>query len=602
MLHVTARTFRMAQSGNPRKLPAHKNSSPSVIRVTVNTSGKQQDVMVADDISVRKFKEKLSAHLKCKMDQLVLVFMGRLLRDHDTLNQRGILDGHTIHLVIKSKHGSQPLDRSSWNLPSNEPCNKHGSIKGYSSRVRQPAGRSQTPVKSSLNVEPDKPKANTQNLESSSVRHMAQMLENVSIQRLPHNIAHMRRFISEHPEMQQLIQQNPEVSHIFDNCGILWQTLELARNLSIIQEIRQSQQSLQNLEHSQNLRPCPCSETIPSGMNTLGSSHDDLNDQMTNSLQDHFEGNLFTTLLSGQVPEKVKSSPSPTPPLQQWWDKLPQLPTTRIIYTSSCNLFSTSVGPRRVNHTSRVSAAATCTKDQGHPCAIQQPVAVPVLQGRDPTQPCQGEGKDDISPNDSDSRRGIQLLDKQTYSQIAENMTQLLMSNPCLAVQMILFLNIPQLREQWRQQKPTLLQQTQLSNLLRSLANPEASQAIVQIEQGLQLLARVAPILLSWVAPYFWALGWLPAPTCTHPDMAPWPWGVPDMADPKETKSYHKSAAVFQRLQSLAEDPSNSLQALERHFRKQKADGNHHEKQQAVIAAEGDTSAAIHKCKRSQRY
>lgn len=66
---------------------------------------------------------------------------------------------------------------------------------------------------------------------------------------------------------------------------------------------------------------------------------------------------------------------------------------------------------------------------------------------------------------------------------------------------MVLFMSVPQLREQGRQQLPTFLQQTLLSEVLMALANPKALQAILQMEQGLHLLVTEAPVLLPWIVP-----------------------------------------------------------------------------------------------------
>lgn len=90
----------------------------------------------------------------------------------------------------------------------------------------------------------------------------------------------------------------------------------------------------------------------------------------------------------------------------------------------------------------------------------------------------------------------LQLLEEQThFPQIIKRMIQFLLNNPYLAVQMM-FMNMSQLNEQWRQQLLTFLQQMHLSDMLIALANPKASQAILQIEHGLQLLVTEAPILL----------------------------------------------------------------------------------------------------------
>ncbi|XP_062948886.1 ubiquilin-like protein [Cynocephalus volans] len=614
MSHVISQTPRMSQSGCPADLPADRNISSRVTRVIVKTPGNQKDFVVADDTSVRQFKEKLSAHFKCRMDQLVLVFMGRLLKDHDTLSQRGIMDGHTIHLVIKSKQGSQSPAHSSQKLPTNEPWYQDRNTKGNSSGVHQPEGVSQAPVESAVFVRSDAPKVHTQDLEVASQEHITQNLENPTIQQLLSNMEFMKQFILEHPDIQQLMQQNPEVSHLLNNSEILWQTLELARSLAMIQEIMQIQQPAQNGEHPLNPQPYLGLETVSGGNNALGQSYANFNDQTLNSLRDPFGGNPFIALLAGQALEQVQSSTSPPPPSKERQDQLPQLPTTRVIYTSSCGLSSitsTSATPHRVNYTSRASVATISTKGRSHICAIQQSAEIPALPSVELTREPQEEDNDatiSLGSSDQRSEDDLQLLNEQTTSQTTGGMMQLLMNNPYLAAQMMLFMSMPQVSEQWRQQLPAFLQQTQLSDLLIALANPKTSQAILHIEQGLQLLATEAPVLLPWVAPYLWGLGWLSSPSCSYPDILPWAKNMPDMAKPKGPECCHKSGAVPQKLKSLVEDTSNSLQAPEIRFSKQMDSlqamgfGNHHANLQALIATEGDTSAAVRKLMRSQGF
>lgn len=309
----------MPQSRCPAGVPADGNISPSVIRVIVKTLGHQNSFPVAGDTSVSQFKEKLSALFKCQMDQLVLVFMGRLLQDHGILSQRGIKDGQTIHVVIKSKYGSRSLAHSFWNLSKNNPCYQDRSTKGNSSRLCQSAD-SQTKEESSLLMELDAYKVGTQSPEVDSPEHIAQMLENLCVQRMLSNMDFMHQLISEHPDMQELLQQNPEVSHLLDNSEILCHTLESARHLAVIQEIMQINQPAQNLEHLPNPQPYLGLETIPNGKNALGQSYD-FHDQMLNGMQDLLCGNSFIALLAGQVLEQVQtlSLSSPPPSEEQWF-------------------------------------------------------------------------------------------------------------------------------------------------------------------------------------------------------------------------------------------------------------------------------------------
>lgn len=594
----------MPQSRCPAGVPTDGNSSPSVIRVIVKTPGHLNSFTVAGDTSVRQFKEKLSAHFQCQMDQLVLVFMGRLLKDHDILSQRGIKDGQTIHVVIKSKYGSRSLAHSFRNLSTNNPCHQDRSTKGNSSRVCQSAGMGQTKEESYLLMGSDSPNVGTQSPEVDSPEHIAQMLENLCVQRMLSNIDFMRQLISEHPDMQELLQQNPEISHLIDNSEILCHTLELARHLAVIQEIMQINQPAQNLEHLPNPQPYLDLETIPNGNNALGQTYD-FNDQMLNGMHDLLGGNSFTTLLAGQVLEQVQTPyPLPLPSEEQL-----VCPPAQDIYANSCGLSSitpTNATLSNAHDASRENPASITTEGQSHVCANQQPAAIPTLPSTAITQELQEDEKSTAIPvgsSDQGLERDPQQSGEQTSSQLTGEMIQLLRNYPYMAAQMLLLMNMPQQNEQWRQQTPTSLQSSQLSDLLLALANPKTSQAILQIEHGLHLLATEAPILLPCIEPYLLGLGWLPSSSYSYPDPVPWTLNVSDMPEPE---CGPQSGTVLQKSQPQSGDPSHSLQSPEVHFRKQmehlQALGfvNDNANLQALIATDGDTNAAVHKLKRSQ--
>lgn len=61
-----------------------------------------QILCLKNALFVFQFKEEISRRFKAKQDQLVLIFAGKILKDGDTLNQHGIKDGLTVHLVIKT--------------------------------------------------------------------------------------------------------------------------------------------------------------------------------------------------------------------------------------------------------------------------------------------------------------------------------------------------------------------------------------------------------------------------------------------------------------------------------------------------------------------
>ncbi|XP_004642066.1 ubiquilin-like protein [Octodon degus] len=608
MPHVTSRAPRTPQSGRPSCLPTGRSISSRFTRVTVKTPTKQKEFTVAEDITVRQFKEKLLAHFKGQMDQLVLVFMGRLLKDQDTLSQWGVTDGHTIYLVIKSKNSSRSLAHSSQNLPTDYHCHQYHNIKGNSSGVCQPAGMSQAPVKS-LSIESDAPKVQNQHLEVDSPQCAGQMLQNLHVQQLLSSVEFVQQFISEHLDKQELIQQNPEAAHLCDNSESLRQTLELIRNLAVIQEIMQMQPPAHSAEHLLNLQPYLGLETIPGGNNVQGENYADFSDRMFSSMQDPFGGNHFTGLPTGQVTGRVQPSPPPPPSSQDQCGQHSHLPINQVICTNSPALSSIISSNTTPNYTSRTNSATISNKGQSHVCAIQQPPGIPALLSIEAMRQLQEANEDgnlSVCSSDQRSEEDLQLSNAQASSQITGGMTQLLRNHPHLASQIMLSMSMAQLSEQWGQQLPTFLQQSKLLDLLLALANPKVLQAMLQIEQGLQLLATEAPVLLPCFAPYLSDLGWLPGFSCSYPDTVPTTWNTPDMAEPKRPECCHKSGEVLHRLQSLAGKPSQPPQTPEIRFRRQMkflqamGFGNYHANLQALIATEGDTNAAIRKLKKSQ--
>ncbi len=51
----------------------------------------------------------------------------------------------------------------------------------------------------------------------------------------------MRSLIQSNPQMQQLMDRNPEINHMLNNPEILRQTMEIARNPAMLQELMRNQ-------------------------------------------------------------------------------------------------------------------------------------------------------------------------------------------------------------------------------------------------------------------------------------------------------------------------------------------------------------------------
>jgi ubiquilin len=55
-----------------------------------------------DIFSFLQFKELVAKKFSAEPDQLCLIFAGKIMKDHETLQTHNIKDGLTVHLVIKT--------------------------------------------------------------------------------------------------------------------------------------------------------------------------------------------------------------------------------------------------------------------------------------------------------------------------------------------------------------------------------------------------------------------------------------------------------------------------------------------------------------------
>ncbi|XP_075875713.1 uncharacterized protein LOC142884117 [Nelusetta ayraudi] len=92
------------------------------------------------------------------------------------------------------------------------------------------------------------------------------------------------------------------------------------------------------------------------------------------------------------------------------------------------------------------------------------------------------------------------LMEGLLWGPYVDTLLNCLGQNPDLAAKMLLshplFARDPQLQQQIRQQIPGFLQQVHSSEVLSAMLNPRATEALLQIQQALQVLAAEAPGLM----------------------------------------------------------------------------------------------------------
>uniref|UniRef100_A0A493TH75 Ubiquilin 4 n=1 Tax=Anas platyrhynchos platyrhynchos TaxID=8840 RepID=A0A493TH75_ANAPP len=247
-----------------------------------------------------QFKEEISRRFKAKQDQLVLIFAGKILKDGDTLNQHGIKDGLTVHLVIKTPQNSA--------APVTEA--EHFSLAGFGGIT----GLGNLGMGSANFMELQQ---QMQRQLMSNPEMLSQIMENPLVQNMMSNPDLMRQMIMANPQMQQLMERNPEISHMLNNPELMRQTMELARNPAMMQEMMRNQdRALSNLE------------SIPGGYNALRRMYTDIQEPMFSAAREQFGNNPFSSLtgnsdssssqpLRTENREPLPNPWSPTPPASQ---------------------------------------------------------------------------------------------------------------------------------------------------------------------------------------------------------------------------------------------------------------------------------------------
>lgn len=536
-----------------------------------------------ENSSVQQFKEEISKRFKSHIDQLVLIFAGKILKDQDTLSQHGIHDGLTVHLVIKTQNRPQDNSAQQTNPPgsnvSSTPAPDSNPTAGSAANGSFGiGGLGGLAGLSSLGLN----STNFSELQSQMQRQllsnpelMVQIMENPFVQSMLSNPDLMRQLIMANPQMQQLIQRNPEISHMLNNPDIMRQTLELARNPAMMQEMMRNQdRALSNLE------------SIPGGYNALRRMYTDIQEPMLNAAQEQFGGNPFASLVSssssaeGTQPSRTENrDPLPNP----WAPQTSQSSAASGSTGSTTNTVSTSAG--------------TATS----PTAGQSPSGPSLVPGAGASMfntPGMQSLLQQITENP-------QLMQNMLSAPYMRSMMQSLSQNPDLAAQMMLnnplFAGNPQLQEQMRQQLPTFLQQMQNPDTLSAMSNPRAMQALLQIQQGLQTLATEAPGLIPGFTPGLAAGNAGGSSGTNAPSTAPGEDGNPQggTAEPGHQQF------IQQMLQALA-GVNPQLQSPEVRFQQQleqlSAMGflNREANLQALIATGGDINAAIERLLGSQ--
>jgi len=235
-----------------------------MMTIKIQVPKERRIVKISANSSISTLRKKVSAvFYDTPMEQLTLIFGGKILKDDESLESYGIQDKAVIHLIIRNR---------------NQPTSNH---------------------MPKTNTELPNDNANTSTENSTTGSGMFERLGSTLLS----------SFSRSNPQMRQILEQNPGVSQMFNNPDIIRQSMEMARNPAILQEVmRHQDRAMANLE------------SIPGGRNALERMYRDLQEPILNEAQNVFRSNpIQTTRIEESNPSE--SSEENSRPLPNPWSR-----------------------------------------------------------------------------------------------------------------------------------------------------------------------------------------------------------------------------------------------------------------------------------------
>ncbi|XP_018366883.1 PREDICTED: ubiquilin-1 [Trachymyrmex cornetzi] len=410
-----------------------QEGGPKKITINVKTPKEKQTVEIEENATIKEFKEAVSKKFNAQADQLCLIFAGKIMKDHETLSTHNIKDGLAVHLVIKA-----PRTATTQNQESNSASRPQADVSASPFGLGSLGGLMGL---ESLGLG----SANFIDLQQRMQREllsnpetMRQVLDNPLVQSLMNDPENMRNLVTANPQMQELMQRNPEISHMLNNPELLRQTMELARNPSMLQELMRSHdRALSNLE------------SIPGGYSALRRMYRDIQEPMLAAATNG--RNPFAALVensSNQDLQNPQQGQENRDPLPNPWNQS-QNDTGTVQQNQSRGLLDS---PGMQSLTAQM---------------IENP----------------------------------QLMRNMLNAPYTRSILEAMAADPAMASRVIAanpFLRgNPQMQEQMRAMMPAFIQQMQNPQIQNVVTNPDALAAIMQIQRGMEQLRTVAPELVE---------------------------------------------------------------------------------------------------------
>lgn len=411
------------------------------ISLKVKTTTAVYDVEVKANATISDVKDILVNKLN-NVDKslLCLIFSGKILKNHEKLEEHNIGDGMALHLVVRQgqNRSGQTNSTVSTQSAANPPNPGQASAASHNTSSlfagNLPTGGPQAMAQQMIN----------------NPEMMRQMIDNPLMQNIMGNPDIFRSLLASNPQIQQLIERNPELGHVLNDPDMMRQTMEMIRNPNMFQEMmRNHDLAIRNLQG------------IPGGEAALQRLYQDVQEPLLNSATSSLAGNPFASLRHGEDTTESRSQRAG----QENSEALP-------------NPWGGGHGSPQNSQASNETAASA---SEG---------GIASLLGSSGINSLMEQMMSDPALVQSLMRPEMLSLFRQSISQNPQVVQQIMEQNPLIA-------NNPQLAEQLRAQLPNMMNMLGNPEVITAMSNPRVLEALRMMQQGMDTLRREAPALAS---------------------------------------------------------------------------------------------------------
>nr|CDS30825.1 ubiquilin 1 [Hymenolepis microstoma] len=417
----------------------------SDISLKLKAPNNEKSVTVKGDGTVKDLRAEAAKAFEVPPARVCLIYAGKILKDENSLSEHKIHDGLTIHVVIRQEQNPGVQGGSSATTTSANPTSTSTS-QNRPTGAFDPLSTQAASIFGSGGANTSSFASMQQQMQQQVMRN-PELLRNVMdsplVQSLMSNPEVMRSIMQSNPQMREIMERNPELGQMLTNPEILRQSMEIASNPALVQEMMRSyDRAVLNLE------------SIPGGSGHLQRIYQDVQEPMLNALHGG-DNNPFADL-AGSTNRTAAPSNEPMP--NPWAPQQPQS-ETNISVSGTTGTTGTSTG-NESSTTTNPTGVSLLGGLPFNPEAISSAFQAPYVRS---------------------------MLESMASS--PETFEAFLSANPLWNSGNL----EPASREQMRRMLPQLARQMSRPGFVSMLSNPRAMSAMAQIQEGLRVLQQEAP-------------------------------------------------------------------------------------------------------------